>query len=249
MEEIRADERNLYVVGLPQDVRTTEFIKLFSSFGDILAGRVIRKSPFPNRVYGFIMFRNKVNAGMARRYLDKTNFKGCKLRVVVATGVERKTSGNMYFGNLPPSWETEDLRNLCSPFGILLSVRVITNRYTSTGCRYGFVRFASESVAVEVERHLDGHLFTDCKERLIVQKALLPADPKHPLNRHRKKMEIHLTCNPPSELFTNPEPQVQLPVTLPVFACIQCPLRFRLRPTGVYVAQPLTFYNYPTSFY
>ena len=48
----------------------------------------------------------------------------------------------LYVGNLPWATKAEDLQEICSPYGEVISTRVITDRETGRSRGFGFVEVA-----------------------------------------------------------------------------------------------------------
>ncbi|KAI5690021.1 RNA recognition motif [Leishmania braziliensis] len=59
-----------------------------------------------------------------------------------------RPSRNLYFRNLPLSWNTSMLRELCSRYGAVLSAKVAHHSTTNESLRYGFVLFEQKHSAV-----------------------------------------------------------------------------------------------------
>ena len=63
---------------------------------------------------------------------------------------------NIYVGNLPYSVTEEDLRDLFSEFGEIISCNVISDRYTGQSKGFGFVEMADSTAAEQSIQALDG---------------------------------------------------------------------------------------------
>ena len=62
----------------------------------------------------------------------------------------------IYVGNLPFSAREEDVRQLFAQYGEVVSVNVITDRYTGRAKGFGFVEMASEDAARAAMTALNG---------------------------------------------------------------------------------------------
>jgi RNA recognition motif-containing protein len=65
----------------------------------------------------------------------------------------------VYVGNLPYEVEDEDLQNLFTAVGEVLSARVIRDRDTGRSKGFGFVEMATDSLAESAVSQLDGNDF------------------------------------------------------------------------------------------
>ncbi|ESL06307.1 RNA-binding protein [Trypanosoma rangeli SC58] len=54
---------------------------------------------------------------------------------------------NVYVSELPPHWNTEKLRSVCSSFGTIISAKVVHDGATNKSREYGFVMFETEEQA------------------------------------------------------------------------------------------------------
>jgi RNA recognition motif-containing protein len=75
----------------------------------------------------------------------------------------RKSKGNVFIGNLPPSFTDEQLAEIFDPFGIVLSAAVTRDPETGAKLRYGFVDIATERAAAKAITSLDGTEIDGCK--------------------------------------------------------------------------------------
>ncbi len=80
----------------------------------------------------------------------------------------------IYAGNLPHSMKEEELKELFSQFGEVVSVSIIMDRETGQSKGFGFVEFSSSEDAQKAIEELNG---TEVKERVIkVDKAQAKSD-------------------------------------------------------------------------
>ena len=66
---------------------------------------------------------------------------------------------NIYVGNLPYSTTEDELRNLFTPYGEVVSAVIISDRYTGRSKGFGFVEMAVQREGETAIAELDGHLF------------------------------------------------------------------------------------------
>lgn len=88
----------------------------------------------------------------------------------------------LYLGNLSWSLTEDDVRELCEPFGEIVSVKLITEPQTNRSKGFAFVEFADETVAAAAmeelnEKEVDG--------RNLFVKVARPKQPRRPYNGDR----------------------------------------------------------------
>lgn len=66
--------------------------------------------------------------------------------------------GNLFVKSLDPSLTSQDLYNLFSPFGQIVSARVMADPLTSRSKEFGFVSFQEAEQADSAKREMDGKL-------------------------------------------------------------------------------------------
>jgi len=69
---------------------------------------------------------------------------------------------NLFVANLHPSTRVEDLKNLFSQYGCIISVKVIMDKQTGNSKRYGFVEFDNDeegfaAIAATNEKDFQGN--------------------------------------------------------------------------------------------
>jgi cold-inducible RNA-binding protein len=62
----------------------------------------------------------------------------------------------LYVGNLPFDFAESDLNDLFAPFGPLVSVKIITDRYSGRSRGFAFVEMASRSEGQQAMESLNG---------------------------------------------------------------------------------------------
>lgn len=65
-------------------------------------------------------------------------------------------SKKLYFGNLPYSVGSEELEQLASPFGEVVSAKVIEDKFSGRSKGFGFVEFANGDEADKAIEDLNG---------------------------------------------------------------------------------------------
>jgi RNA recognition motif-containing protein len=76
---------------------------------------------------------------------------------------------NIYVGNLPRQASEDDLRPLFEPFGKIMSVNIIKDKFTNESRRFGFVEMAKKSEGQAAIEALNGKEFMG--EKMSVNEA------------------------------------------------------------------------------
>lgn len=72
-----------------------------------------------------------------------------------AVATEETTSSNIYVGNLPFNAGQDDVKNLFSPYGEVIDIRLVRDRRSKRFKGYGFVEMDSAGAAAAIKQ-LDG---------------------------------------------------------------------------------------------
>jgi len=75
----------------------------------------------------------------------------------------------MYVGNLIYNMTEKELKNLFTPFGEVLSSRIITDQYTRQSKNMGYVKMAVKEEGKRAVKELNGTIIND--RHIIVRKA------------------------------------------------------------------------------
>lgn len=79
----------------------------------------------------------------------------------------------LFVGNLPWSADDAQLNDMFTPFGEILSARVMSDKFTGRSRGFGFVEFANEADAQKAVEALDG---SDLGGRQIVVNVARPRE-------------------------------------------------------------------------
>ena len=123
-----ANEKTLFLGGIPLDITNEELFEYFSQYGSILRVAVSKKSPEEtiNMGYGYLetvdmrslqKIRQKDFYMINNRKVEvKPYFRKGKQKSEILADVQNR---RIYINNLPDSWKDSDLRNFFSKFGPL----------------------------------------------------------------------------------------------------------------------------------
>nr|XP_012139182.1 PREDICTED: nucleolar protein 12-like [Megachile rotundata]XP_012139184.1 PREDICTED: nucleolar protein 12-like [Megachile rotundata] len=173
-ENMKNDNKTIFVGNLPKEVTNKDLQKLFKQFGKIDSIRIrgivpkdvnmpkkvakITKNVHPKlkSVYAYIRFTTEESAAAAVA-LNGTLFEGNHLRVDLASKSEKKYDGkkSVFLGNLAFKIDENTIRKHFEKCGEIESVRVIKDNKTGIGKGFGYVNFTTED-AVALAFELDG---------------------------------------------------------------------------------------------
>jgi len=169
-------KRNLIVNYLPPTVNQDGVKELFSKIGPVSNCKLIRNYTTGQSLgYAFIEYPTEELAAEAIAKIDGMQVNEKKLKVSHArqSSPDIKQS-NVYVAGLP-SWVTEEkLLSLFSPFGSVLTHKVLTNA-DNTSRGVGFVRYGLKSEAENAINAMCGKTLADSTGPLTVKLAIPPA--------------------------------------------------------------------------
>mmetsp|Transcript_45497 Transcript_45497/g.75946 ORF Transcript_45497/g.75946 Transcript_45497/m.75946 type:complete len:893 (-) Transcript_45497:788-3466(-) len=141
--------RHLWVGNVGDDVTEDDLHKAFSPFGDILSIRLVRETKCC-----FVNFRDVESAVVARNALQRTVIPpgSSKIEINFGKRQDNLTSRHLWVGNLNDRVSEDELRIMFSPYGQVLSVRLLRE----TNC--GFVNFRSTDEAITARQALQGKM-------------------------------------------------------------------------------------------
>jgi RNA recognition motif-containing protein len=95
---------------------------------------------------------------------------------------------NVYVGNLPIEMTADELQKEFDPFGEVMSVKVMNNKYIGSGQErgYGFVEMASKPEAAFAVTSLNGKRIKDCVIEVIEALPLSTDDGKEYVNSKKR---------------------------------------------------------------
>lgn len=149
---------NLIVNYLPPNVPKKEIIKLFSNIGGMETCKIMH-DPITGSLlgYAFVKYKKPEYAKHAINTLNGFKIQNKTLKVSYARPRSSATIGaNLHVSGLTVHVTEEDLKKLFSPYGNIISVRIL--QYHATGCSkgIGFVRFDQRFEAERALMELHG---------------------------------------------------------------------------------------------
>ncbi|XP_006623932.1 RNA-binding protein 34-like isoform X1 [Apis dorsata] len=184
LEEIKEDEKTIFVGNLPKDVTKKKLKKLFKQFGKIdtirLRGKIAKSVNVPKRVaaiknelhpklksvYAYIKFVSKESVKESLS-INGTEFEGNYLRVNASNKSENKfdSKKSIFLGNLHYNIDDNTIVKHFKQCGEIESVRVVRDNKTGVGKGFGYVNFKNED-AVTLALELDGTTISNREVRV-----------------------------------------------------------------------------------
>ncbi|XP_055308917.1 ELAV-like protein 3 [Sitodiplosis mosellana] len=139
---------NCIVNYLPQSMSQEEIRSLFSSIGDVESCKLIRdKVTGQSLGYGFVNYQRAEDADKAINTLNGLRLQNKTIKVSFARPSSESIKGaNLYVSGLPKNMSQPDLESLFSPYGRIITSRILCDNITVT--TFGRPGRAASSVLV-----------------------------------------------------------------------------------------------------
>lgn len=149
---------NLIINYLPQTMTQDEVKDLFTSIGPIESCKLVRdKSTGQSLGYGFVNFLRMDDAEKAVQTMNGLRLQNKTIKVSFARpSSESIKFSNLYVSNLPSSMSQQELENLFSDFGTIISSKILSNPKAGSSKSVGFIRFDQRSEAELAISQLNG---------------------------------------------------------------------------------------------
>ncbi|XP_033341360.1 ELAV-like protein 1 isoform X8 [Megalopta genalis] len=182
---------NLIVNYLPQSMTQDEIRSLFSSIGEVESCKLIRdKLTGQSLGYGFVNYHRPEDAEKAINTLNGLRLQNKTIKVSYARPSSEAIKGaNLYVSGLPKNMTQQDLENLFSSYGRIITSRIlcdnITVRQFVTGSGdylpglskgVGFIRFDQRVEAEKAIQELNGTIPKGSTEPITVKFANNPSN-------------------------------------------------------------------------
>ncbi|XP_073993918.1 ELAV like RNA binding protein found in neurons isoform X11 [Rhodnius prolixus] len=182
---------NLIVNYLPQTMTQEEIRSLFSSIGDVESCKLIRdKVTGQSLGYGFVNYHRPEDAEKAINTLNGLRLQNKTIKVSFARPSSEAIKGaNLYVSGLPKNMAQQDLENLFSPYGRIITSRILCDNITvrqfvgggadNVPCLskgVGFIRFDQRVEAERAIQELNGTVPKGSTEPITVKFANNPSN-------------------------------------------------------------------------
>ncbi|XP_076327770.1 RNA-binding motif, single-stranded-interacting protein 2-like isoform X3 [Tachypleus tridentatus] len=156
---------NLYIRGLTPNTTDKDLLNLCSPYGTIISTKaILDKATNKCKGYGFVDFESPVAAENAVQSLQAQG-----IQAQMAKQQEQDPT-NLYIANLPINMMEMDLEKLLSPYGSVISTRILRDS-TMFSRGVGFARLESKEKCELVIQNLNGQHIPGSKEPLLVKFA------------------------------------------------------------------------------
>ncbi|XP_050426926.1 ELAV-like protein 3 isoform X4 [Adelges cooleyi] len=189
---------NLIVNYLPQTMTQEEIRSLFSSIGEVESCKLIRdKVTGQSLGYGFVNYHRPEDAEKAINTLNGLRLQNKTIKVSFARPSSEAIKGaNLYVSGLPKHMTQQDLENLFSPYGRIITSRILCDNMTdlfavrqfvgnsggdhspSISKGVGFIRFDQRIEAERAIQELNGTVPKGSSESITVKFANNPSTNK-----------------------------------------------------------------------
>lgn len=154
---VKGLKTKLIVNYLPQSMSDNEFRILFSKIGPLESYKVMRdKTTNYSFGYGFVDYQNPEDAANAISKLNEYKMENKTLRVAYSKPQGSSKNVNLYITGLGPATDEEKVKEIFSPYGEIVQVKVVRDEGNSSK-GYGFVLFKDKANADASIRGLQGY--------------------------------------------------------------------------------------------
>ncbi|XP_026276242.1 ELAV-like protein 3 isoform X10 [Frankliniella occidentalis] len=183
---------NLIVNYLPQTMTQEEIRSLFSSIGEVESCKLIRDKVTDTGQslgYGFVNYHRPEDAEKAINTLNGLRLQNKTIKVSFARPSSEAIKGaNLYVSGLPKSMTQQDLENLFSPYGRIITSRILCDNMSvrqfvsgsdNVPCLskgVGFIRFDQRMEAERAIQELNGTVPKGSTEPITVKFANNPSN-------------------------------------------------------------------------
>lgn len=167
------DRTNLIINYLPQNMTDNEMYSMFITCGPLVSAKIMRdKTSGYSFGYGFVQYQNPDDASKAITQLNGLPVSNKRIKVSYSrpnTADIRNT--NLYVGNVPPEISDDELVNLFTPYGTIITKNILKDHSTGKNKGIAFVRFSKKSEADYAISQLNGYTLPGCSIGLDVKVA------------------------------------------------------------------------------
>ena len=174
---MQTKEGNLFIKNLNPEVEVSHLHEVFSQFGEIISCKVpfeIKMEPtkgdstkFKKTIlpigYGYVQFRDKNDALNAMREMQGSTIFGPPIEIQQYDDQrepKEEKFTNCYIKNLPDNFTDDDLSDLFSQFGTVVSC-IIAKDNEGKSQRFGFCAMKTHEEAVRAIENINGMLIDD----------------------------------------------------------------------------------------
>jgi len=156
---------NLYIRGLTPSTTDADLVNLCKTYGKIVSTKaIIDPKTSKCKGYGFVDFESAPVAELAVKTLQSQGFQAQMAKQ------QEQDPTNLYIANLPIHLSESDLEQMFTPFGQVISTRILRDQ-SSVSRGVGFARMESKEKCEQIIQHFQGKYLQGFKEPLTVKFA------------------------------------------------------------------------------
>ncbi|XP_048042444.1 ELAV-like protein 2 [Megalobrama amblycephala] len=182
MSPVDDSKTNLIVNYLPQNMTPDELKSLFGSIGDIESCKIVRdKITGQSLGYGFVNYVDPQDAEKAINILNGLRLQAKTIKVSFARPSSASIrDANLYVSGLPKTMTQTELDQLFSPYGRIITSRILVDQITGVSRGVGFIRFDRRTEAEEAIKGLNAQKPPGSTEPITVKFANNPSQKSSP---------------------------------------------------------------------
>jgi RNA recognition motif-containing protein len=163
--EMSLSRTNLYIRGLTQNTTDDDLYELCKDYGKVISTKAIIDPTLSKcRGYGFVDFELEEDA---QRAVNALQSRGIQAQMAKQ---QEQDPTNLYFANLPPSFNEDALERMLADYGQVTSTRILRDHFdTSRGV--GFARMESKEKCDAIIQAFNGKVIQGNRQPLLVKFA------------------------------------------------------------------------------
>jgi len=231
---------NLYIRGLTPNTTDKDLVNLCQQFGKIVSTKaIIDQNTNKCKGYGFVDFESPMAAETAVKALQSQG-----VQAQMAKQQEQDPT-NLYIANLPTYMSENDLESMFTPFGQVISTRILRdNNSMSRGV--GFCRMESREKCENIIQALNGKCIPGWQEPLTVKFAdggnKKKSRSQQWVDRQQSQDNNPLAYDPSSGYFSVAPTVMTPPSVMPRYTMAQTPVNYHHLSSAAwplqYIVQP-----------
>ncbi|XP_013399973.1 RNA-binding motif, single-stranded-interacting protein 2 isoform X3 [Lingula anatina] len=159
---------NLYIRGLTPTTTDKDLVNLCQQYGKITSTKaIIDQATNKCKGYGFVDFESPQAADIAVKALQA---QGVQAQMAKVGNQQEEDPTNLYIANLPMYMTEQDLENMFTPYGTVISTRILRDQ-SSNSRGVGFARMESKEKCDQIKQAFNSKILPGCKDALLVKNA------------------------------------------------------------------------------
>ena len=196
---------NIFVKGIPSDVKPREVFELFNKYGEIISSKICEDEDGDLLGYGYINYYSLDSAESAIKDLNKKNIWGSVLEIEHFQKKNERLQTNLgnnsiYIKNIPDKINESDMKNIFKKFGDITWSKVLTD---NNGRKFAIIVFNNTESALKAKEEMndkkiegsDIGLYVDLLQKKSERKRFLTTkigDINNKLNQEYKNCNLYI---------------------------------------------------------